>query len=339
MKNWIFLLAPLMAVMACKKDIESLSDMRSDFFELQNRSIRMGDTLTVKYQLYQSKIDSVSFLMNGKHLPDNSVLSFDNAQLGLNKLEINVYTTDGRIYGKTEIGILSGNEEKEVEYEMIKTYPHSKDLFTQGFFFHDGKIYESSGQYGKSKLVSYSLGSEQFSREFELGKNFFAEGATLFKDKIWQLTYRERKIFVYNPDTFELINTLDLPAEIRQGWGLTTNGEDLIFSDGSQNLYFFDENLQYKKRIQVAGFISVYTKLNELEYIKDKIFANVWQTDYILVINPESGEVEHFYDLSELSETKGSDDVLNGIALYNNHLLVTGKNWTKISEITLPEGF
>ncbi|MBW7870103.1 MAG: glutaminyl-peptide cyclotransferase [Flavobacteriia bacterium] len=324
-------------MMSCVKEVGSLADLKSDFYELQNRSIRMNDTLKVNFNAYQDRIDSVSLLLNGKRIQNNTVLDSLNSTLGLNQLEINVYTNEGRINGKTKLPVLSSIPETPVEFEVIKEYPHPKELFTQGFFFHNGLIYESAGQYKKSKLVTYRLGSTDFVQEKRLDGNIFAEGCALLNDKIYQLTYRERKVFVFDANSLELKQTIQMPAELREGWGLTSDGKQLIASDGSQDLYFFDENLNFKRQIQVVGNVSIYDQINELEYIGGKIFANVWQTSYLLVINPESGRVEKYYDLKELNEANGSDDVLNGIAFYDGKLLVTGKLWSKIYEINLPK--
>ena len=130
---------------------------------------------------------------------------------------------------------------------------------------------------------------------------------------------------------------LELPAIVKEGWGLTTNGEEIIISDGSQNIYFFDKDLNFNRKIQVTGNLSIYTNINEMEYINDRIFANVWLTNFILIINPETGAVEQYYDLNEIDESTSTDDVLNGIALYNDNILVTGKNWNNFYEINLPK--
>lgn len=325
------------SILSCTDKIKGLSDFKSDFYELQAKSIHLNDELEVQFLQNQDKIDSVSLILNGKPMKNKDVIHSENAVLGINELEIYVYLQDKHIYGKTQIGILSPERETAVDYQLINEYPHFQELFTQGFFFHDNKIYESSGQYGKSKLVAYALGSSQFIKETKQEPNVFSEGATLFQNKIYQLTFRERKIFVYDATSLELIKTLEMPSQLKEGWGMTSSEDELILSDGTQNIFFFDENLNYKRRIQVTGNVSIYNNINEMEYINGKIFANVWQTPYILIIDPKTGRVEHYYDLNSLNESRGSDDVLNGIALYGNTILVTGKNWRKIYELTLPE--
>lgn len=327
----------LFVIVSCENKVSSLADLKSDFYEVQNRSIRLNDTLTVNFGANQDKIDSVSLLVNGNKLKTPAVLDSLNSKLGLNQLEINVYTKDGRIYGKTKLPVLSPVAETPVKFEVIREYPHNKELFTEGFFFYDDKIFESSGLYKKSKLVSYKLGSADYLQHITQDDKIFSEGAALLGDKIYQLTYRERKVFVYDSKNLQLLETLQLPAEMREGWGMSSNGKELIAGDGSQQLFFFGPDMKVTKIIQVVGNVSIYDQINELEFINGKIYANVWQTPYVLVINPDNGRVEQYYDLKELNQSRGADDVLNGIAVYKGNLLVTGKHWDKIYELNLPE--
>lgn len=336
MKRLIVIVLAL-STWACTDKLTDLSDFKSDFYELQSKTLRMNEELEIQFHENQDKIDSISLILNGNPIKNKEILTLSNATLGVNNLEIYVYLKSHHIYGKTQFGILSPERETAVEYEVLNQYPHNQELFTQGFFYHDNKLYESSGQYGRSKLVSYALGSSQYIREVKQDANVFSEGATLFKGKIYQLTLNERKIFVYDPNTLELIQTLETPPMLKEGWGLTSTEDELIMSDGTQNIFFFDENLNYKRRVQATGNISIYTYINEMEYINGRIFANVWQTPYILIIHPESGKVEQYYDLNSLNESKGTDDVLNGIALYKDRILVTGKNWGTIYELPLPK--
>lgn len=326
----------LILIVACKKEVKNLSDLQSNFYELQHNGLRLGDSLNVYFFKNQDLVDSVELIWNGKSISNHFVMDSTNTLLGVNNLKIKVHLGEDFINGETNVPILNSTKETSISYEIIKEFPHPKELFTQGFFYHNDKIYESSGQYGKSKIVTYSPGSTQFLQETKLDAKVFAEGITLLDGNLFVLTYRERKILVYDSQTFAFKEEIPMPNLLKEGWGMTTNGKELIVSDGTQNLYFFDAKFQLKRKIQVAGYESVYTYLNELEYINGKIFANVWTTDFILVINPNSGAVEQFYDLTKLSETKGSDDVLNGIAMKDNNLLVTGKNWEKIYVLPLP---
>lgn len=335
MKKIFYLIIGLLFIVSCTNDPKSLADLKSNFYEIQHNGLRLGDSLNVYFFKNPDLVDSVELTFNGKSVKNHFVMDSTNTSLGINKLEIKVYAGGSPILGETNVPILNSTKETLVDFEVVKEYPHPAELFTQGFFFHNNKIYESAGQLKKSKLVTYSLGSTNYLQEKKLDDRSFAEGAALLNGKIYQLTYRQRDIFIYDEKTFELIETLKLPSALKEGWGITTNGKELIVSDGTQNIYFFDEKFNLQRKIQIAGYTSIYNQLNELEFIQNKIYANVWQTNYILIINPLNGAVEQYYDLTVISETKASDDVLNGIAAYGNNILVTGKNWTKIYEIAL----
>ena len=335
MKKKIFCaLLGLFLISSCENKITSLGELQSNFYAFKEKPLHLGEILNVEFNANLDKIDSVSMTLNGKSFQNNSPLDSTNSTLGLNKLQMKVYIDNDYILGETDVPVLSSFKETPVEFEVAKEYPHPTELFTEGFFFHNNKIYESAGQKGKSKLVNYSLGTTRYIQEKKQDAEDFSEGIALLDGKIYQLTYRQRKIFVYDENSLALLETLQLPQMVREGWGMTTNGKELILSDGTQNIFFFDAKFNLQRKIQVAGYVSIYTNLNELEFINNEIYANVWQTNYILVINPETGMVKRYYDLTTLSETTQNDDVLNGIASYNGNLLVTGKNWNKIYELT-----
>lgn len=330
----ILVLIGITTIISCGNEPKNLSDLESNFYEIQHNGLRLGDSLNVFFFKNADLVDSVELTLNGKLVKNHIVMDSSNANLGINNLKIKVYVGGAPILGETNVPILNSFKETPVEFEIVKEYPHPAELFTQGFFFHNNKVYESAGQYKKSKLVTYSLGSSNYLQEKKNDDRTFSEGAALLNGKIYQLTYRQRDIFVYDEISFELIETLQLPSVLKEGWGITTNGQELIVTDGTQYIYFFDEKFNLQRKIQIAGYASVYNQLNEMEFINGKIYANVWQTNFVLIINPNSGAVEQYYDLASISETKGSDDVLNGIASYGNNILVTGKNWSKIYEIS-----
>lgn len=336
MRKYLFIWTALVLIVSCQNEVKNLSDLESNFYELPHNGLRMGDSLNVYFFKNQELVDSVELTLNGKPVKNNVVMSHSNTLLGVNDLKIRVFLGERTINGEVQMPILNSEKETPISFEVLKEYPHPTELFTQGFFFVDGKIYESSGQYGKSKLVTYRLGETHYVNEVKQDAKLFSEGIAWLNDKIYQLTYRERKALVYDAKSLELIKELPYPEFLKEGWGMTTNGKELIVSDGSQTIYFLDENFSLIRKIQVAGYQSVYTHINEMEFINGKIFANVWTTDFVLIINPENGAVEQYYDLTSISETKGSDDVLNGIALFGENILVTGKNWKKIYELPLP---
>jgi len=225
-------------------------------------------------------------------------------------------------------------------YRVVNTYPHDREAFTQGLVFEDGVLYESTGLYGNSSLRRVDLHTGEVLDIHELPGNLFGEGIAVHGNRISQLTWRNQVGYVYDRDSFQLLQTFNYPTE---GWGLTYDGERLIMSDGTSTLYFLDP-VTYER----MGWIDVIEspassyipRLNELEYVKGEIYANVWQTDRIARIAPSTGQVVGWIDLEGLlSEEDRSEqvDVLNGIAYdaENDRLFVTGKLWPKLFEIEL----
>lgn len=224
-------------------------------------------------------------------------------------------------------------------YEIINTYPHDPKAFTQGLVYLDGFLYESTGLYGASSLRQVKLEDGTVIKQVNLSKNYFAEGIAAHNGRIIQLTWREKCGLVYDLPSFTVQETFSYRTE---GWGLTCNGEFLIMSDGSSVLTFLDpETFLPVKQIKVTVDHKPLPNLNELEYIKGKIYANVWLTDYIVIIDPKTGLVTGRIDLTGLldptSHPGHSVDVLNGIAYDESfdRLFVTGKFWPKIFEIKL----
>ncbi|XHH10046.1 MAG: glutaminyl-peptide cyclotransferase [Candidatus Bathyarchaeia archaeon] len=224
-------------------------------------------------------------------------------------------------------------------YSIVHTYPHDSSAFTQGLDIDEGgKMFESTGLNGASSLRRVNLADGQIMQQYNLPYEYFGEGIAVVEDKIVQLTWQNRIGFVYDKETFELLGNFSYNTE---GWGLTYDGNRLIMSDGSSTLYFLDANTY-----QTIGSINVHDgngpveQLNELEYINDTIYANIWKSSKIAVINPTSGQVEAYIDLADTAQhftAKDPNAVLNGIA-YNsqtNQLFVTGKYWSSLYEIQL----
>jgi len=221
-------------------------------------------------------------------------------------------------------------------YEVVKTYPHEPNAFTQGLVFENGFLYESTGLYGSSTLRKVELETGKILRLYNLSAKFFAEGITIYKDKIIQLTFRSNIGFIYNKDSFELLQKFYYPTE---GWGITHDGKRLIMSDGTSTLYLWDpETFKRIGRIKVHDNGIPVSGLNELEYIKGQILANVWLTDRIAIIAPQTGQVTgwiYMQGLLSQQELNKPVDVLNGIAYdaAGDRLFVTGKFWPKLYEI------
>lgn len=223
-------------------------------------------------------------------------------------------------------------------YRVVNVYPHDPDAFTQGLVYHDGIFYEGTGLKGSSSLRKVAIETGEVLQIHNLAPEYFGEGIALVGDRIWQLTWREQTAFLYDRETFQQLNTFGYPTE---GWGLTYDGTRLIMSDGSANLYFRDpETFQLLAQVQVRDDQGPVVRLNELEFIDGQVYANVWQTDRVAVIDPASGNVTAWIDLAGLLDPEDVTqpvDVLNGIAYdaANDRLFVTGKLWPKLFEIEL----
>lgn len=221
-------------------------------------------------------------------------------------------------------------------YEIINRYPHDPGAFTQGLIFLDGVLYEGTGLYGRSSLRRVDLESGQVLRQRDLPEQYFGEGIVAWGDKLYQLTWQSQIGFIYDQESFDLIGEFRYPGE---GWGLTHDGEQLIMSDGSHVLRFWDpETLAENGRLPVYDENGPVVRLNELEYVNGEIWANVWQTDLIARIDPRTGRVTGWLDLSGLLDHSALSqpvDVLNGIAYdpAQDRLFVTGKLWPELFEI------
>lgn len=223
-------------------------------------------------------------------------------------------------------------------YNIINTYLHDPAAFTQGLVYSDSMLYEGTGLNGASSLRKVELHSGKVITQRTIPSNFFGEGIAVFNDKIYQLTWQSGTCFVYDKNTLDVIQQFAYPTE---GWGLTHDGKQLIMSDGTANIYFRDpETFAEIRRIEVTDNNSPVRNLNELEYIDGDIFANVWQTDRLVRIDPQTGKVKAWIDLTGLLSQEdrfNRVDVLNGIAFDANtqRLFVTGKWWPKLFEIKL----
>ena len=221
-------------------------------------------------------------------------------------------------------------------YEIVNIWPHDSNAFTQGLILMDGKLLESTGQEGFSSLRRVELESGKVLKKVDVPVPFFAEGITVLNGKVYQLTWQHGVGFIYDAQTFELQGEFNYQGE---GWGLTTDGQSLILSDGSDRLRFIDPtSFRMTKVINVKDGTLPVGKLNELEYVNGEIYANVWHDDRIAAIDPQSGRVNAWIDLTGLmpeDELRDTEAVLNGIAYdqASDKLTVTGKLWPRVFEI------
>ncbi len=226
----------------------------------------------------------------------------------------------------------------EYTYKVVHTYPHDPGAFTEGLFYSDGFLYESTGLNGQSSLRKVDLQTGRVLQQETLGAEYFGEGITLFGSEIIQLTWQNHQGFVYDGNTFELVRNFDYETE---GWGITSDGKHLIMSDGTSTLHILDpQNFENIGDISVQDKGNLIENLNELEYVNGLIYANVWNSDNIAIIDPGSGRVNGWVNLTGLLPAQSGGkkvDVLNGIAYDAEHdrLFVTGKLWPTLFEIKL----
>lgn len=229
----------------------------------------------------------------------------------------------------------------EYTYEVVHSYPHDRTAFTEGLFYLDGFLYESTGIEGASSVRKVRLETGEVLQRHDLPSAYFGEGIIHWKDRLIQLTYKTEVGFVYNLSTFETERRFEYPGE---GWAMTQDGKTIFMSDGTAQIRIWDpETLQERRRITVTDQGQPVPNVNELEWVKGEIYANIWETDRIARIDPATGRVVGWIDLAGLlnpnERIAGPEgtDVLNGIAYdaKGNRLFVTGKRWPKLFEIRL----
>ena len=233
---------------------------------------------------------------------------------------------------------IPGDLSPYMTYKVVNAYPHDPGAFTQGLIYHDGYLYESTGLYGASSLRKVALETGDVLLRVDLPPSYFGEGLTLWEDTLLQLTWLEGTGFIYDLEDFSELGRFSYATE---GWGLTHDGTRLIMSDGSATLYFLDpKDFQVINSVEVTYQGEAIERLNELEYINGEVFANIWLTDAIVRIDPETGMVMGWIDLQGILPDElrtSTTDVLNGIAYdpEGERLFVTGKHWPMLYEIRL----
>lgn len=315
----------------------------------KNRVYSFGDQVEIRFDVKKGfSLDSSEIFINGRCV---AVLGKDERRFSWSIPEGKAGTYTLKIIGRHQDdkqGIASQNiivkpaqAPAKYGYDIVKVYPHDKKAYTQGLIYHDGYMYEGTGRYGESSIRKTDMNTGKTISILNIDNQLFGEGITIYKDKIYQITWRSRKGFVYDLKTFSRESTFQYSSE---GWGITTAKDHLIMSDGSNKLYHIDPStFNTMEEIEVYDHRGEVNQLNELEYIDGWVWANVWMTDRIVAIDPETGVVKAELDLSDLLAPDekclldDSDDVLNGIAWNpeKKTLYLTGKMWPKLFEIKI----
>lgn len=305
-------------------------------------------SVNISTKVKNGEIENIKVYYKNELIKESKELNFtvDGVEInsiGSNSFKVEAVKTDG-IKNSRIITIVAVSDivPENLTFKIINNYPHSNKYYTQGLEFYEGYIYEGTGENGTSGIYKVDFKTGKTLQHFEMDEKYFGEGITILNHKIYQLTYHSQKGFVYNLSDFVLIDSFQINSTTKEGWGLTNDGTNLIMSDGSQFLTWLNpKDFTVIKRIEVGNNKTIYNNLNELEFINGTIYANIYTTETIVQIDPETGRI-----LSEINFQgminmyhKQSDriDFMNGIAYddKNNRLFVTGKLWPKLFEIEL----
>lgn len=292
-------------------------------------------------------IDSVIYYLNSEKMmvsKDASAknVSLKNQKLGKRSVIAKVYS-EGKLFEVSKnITVLSKSKPKLYTYTILEEYPHDKNAYTQGLEFNNGVLYESTGLYEKSSLRKTNYETGEVLKNSKLPDAFFGEGLTILNNKIFQLTWREKTGFIYNLETLEKTGSF-VYGKSKEGWGLCNDGKTIYKSDGTEKIWELNPNtLAEEDYIEIYTNTSKIKSVNELEWVEDKIYANIYLKDAVAIVNPNNGAVEGVIDFTSLKTHVGShkeDEVLNGIAYKGepNILYITGKNWEKMFKVEIVE--
>ena len=293
------------------------------------------------------EIDSVTYFINDQRVGSTKGatdfrIELLDQKLGYQYLKATVYFGSDSSDATKRIEVVSNVEPKLLNFKIINTYPHDKNSFTEGLEFYNDTLYESTGEKGKSFLRKYDYKTGKTFKQINLDPKYFGEGITFINGKLFQLTWQQKKGFIYDANTLKLEKTFTYEKDI-EGWGMTNDGKYIYQSDGTEKIWKMDPATQ-----KMVDYINVYSgtskikAVNELELINGKFYVNVFLKDAIAVVDPKNGAVEGILNMSSLRKLMtdiDSGDVVNGIA-YNpktKTIFVTGKNWSKMFEITVSE--
>jgi len=304
--------------------------------------INRGDSVDVELSFLDDTrtVDSIKYFVNNQEikLVNNKIVT-NNFKSGINTIKIQSFNNDNSKDNiSTHVIVLSDFTPKVRKLKVINKFEHNVTAYTQGLLFADGHLYEGTGQYGESMLKKLNLEKNSLIQSYNIPREVFGEGIVLHNKKIYQLTWQSRRVFVYDLESFSLLNEFHYDTE---GWGITNFGENLIMSDGTQNLMIIEpESFSVIDRLQVTDNVGPITNLNELEWINGEIWANVYLTNTIVIIDPNTGFVKEKLDLTDLVPDKFAnphDNVLNGIAYDNKtgNIYVTGKRWPVLYQVEI----
>lgn len=315
----------------------------------KNRTYSYNEELTVAFESKDRfPIDSAVVSLDGKRIATlpagrkGFTYRIPEGRTGTHTVKVEAWHPDNkRGSASVSFRVKPDKAPQAYTYRVEKSFPHDPKAYTQGLIYQDGYMYEGTGQYGESSIRKTDMKTGQVLAVLNIDRQLFGEGITIYKDKIYQITWRSRKGFIYDLKTFSPESTFQYNSE---GWGITTYGDRLIMSDGSNRLYHVSpSSFNIVKQVEVYDHNGPVDQLNELEYVDGLVWANVWLTDRIVAIDPETGAVKGEVDMGQLlspaekAQLDERDEVLNGIAwnAEKGTFYLTGKRWPKLFEVRI----
>ena len=336
--KWISILLTIIALKGCGNENNS-SKVK---IKLNKSTFVAGDTLKISLKNKSKEtVDSIQYRLNGKQIQKEYIFQ-DNIHLGDTAVEVTLFSDGEKIVRQKNIRLLSNKIPTLYTYSIINEFPHDSEAYTQGLEFFGDTLYESTGLKGRSSLRKVDFETGTIQNKIELDPSYFGEGITVVNNKIIQLTWQANTGFVYDLESMNMERSFNYQNST-EGWGLCNDGNVLYKSDGSAKIWKLDLETQKERSfIQATTHKTIVKKINELEWANGKIYANTYQdqNDVVLVINPKNGAIEgivNFAGLRKKVKQIPSLNVLNGIAYHKerNTFFVTGKNWSKLFEVTL----
>ncbi|MEZ4779298.1 MAG: glutaminyl-peptide cyclotransferase [Flavobacteriaceae bacterium] len=328
---------------ACNYTPEQANELFSIEINNPKNTYTQEDVLTVSLSNKKGKkIENVVYTLDGSKISSETTISLSQAKMGNRTIQA-LITSEGKNYEVTKtIKVLASKTPILYTYKILETYPHDIKAYTQGLEFKNDTLYESTGQRMHSSLRKTNYKTGEVLQKVALEDQYFGEGITILNNKIYQLTWQAKTGFIYRLNTLEKTGTF-VYTQSKEGWGLCNDGSKIYKSDGTEKIWTLNaNNLAEEDYIEIYTNHSIIDKVNELEWVEGKIYANIYQKDAIAIVNPTNGAVEGVINMKGLQDQVTQHttlDVLNGIAYKGepNILYVTGKNWDKLFKIEIVE--
>ena len=341
----IILIGSMVVVPMLQNNSEEEEIVAAEFSFKNNLATRWNETIPLEILVKSSDIEKLELIYNDSVFKAWSspkgklTFSFNAGYYGLGARSISLVSTmkNGDILTDDRlVRVLSDIKPEILKAKVAATFPHLRSSYTQGLEFNNGVLYEGTGQYGQSMIAQMDLntGAIAVDKNIKLDENYFGEGITIFGETLFQLTWKEQKCFLYNKQTMQLLKEIPYNGE---GWGLCNDGKSIIMSDGTERITFRNPTtFAIERTIEVYDNEGPIDKINELEYINGKIYANIYTTNKIIVIEPLNGKILSIIDGSEIEAAgRGIGEVMNGIAVNKGKIYMTGKNWEKLFEVKI----